>query len=107
MNLLDVPNFGQGKHINAYVKQLLTRVHDKILWMDRSVPINVDLIAAITWLLTYGENLEQYLEDKTRAKEIVDEIKAKYDTNYDNMGIEISDINILRQGLPLDSLDEN
>jgi hypothetical protein len=55
MNLLDIPHFGHGKHINGCVKQLLARVHRGILWMDRPVPINVDLIATITGLPTDGE----------------------------------------------------
>ena len=45
MNLLDIPHFGHGKHINKCVKQLLARVHRGIFWMDRPVPINADLIA--------------------------------------------------------------
>jgi hypothetical protein len=45
MNLLDVPHFGRGNHINTCVKQLLALVHDGILWMDRPVPITMDLIA--------------------------------------------------------------
>jgi hypothetical protein len=49
--------------------------------MDRMVPIIVDLIAGITRIPTDGENPEQYLEDKTRAKSISDEIKAKYGTD--------------------------
>jgi hypothetical protein len=40
-----------------------------------------------------GENLEQYLEDKTRAKAILYEIKAKYGVEQGNRGIRISDIN--------------
>jgi hypothetical protein len=93
MNLLDVPHFGRGKHINAYIKQLLACVHGGILWMDRSVPITVDLITGITGLPTDGEKPEQYLEDKTRAKAISDEIKAKYGIERGNRGIMISDIN--------------
>jgi hypothetical protein len=60
--------------------------------MDRSMPITVDLIAIITRLPIDGENLEQYLEDKTRAKAISDEIKAKYGMEHGNRGINISDI---------------
>jgi hypothetical protein len=93
MNLLDFPHFGWGKHINACIKKLLARVHGGILWMDRSVPITVDLIATITGLPTDGENPEQYLEDKTRAKAISDEIKAKYGMEHSNRGIRINDIN--------------
>jgi hypothetical protein len=93
MNLLDIPHFGCGKHINGCVKQLLARVHGGILWMDRPVPINVDLIAAITGLPTDGEKPEKYLEDKTKEKAISDEIKDKYGTYRGNRGIQISDIN--------------
>jgi hypothetical protein len=78
MNLLYFPHFGQGKHINTCVKKLLARVHGDILWMDRKVPILVGLIATIKGLPTDGEKTEQYLEDKTKAKTISYEIKAKY-----------------------------
>jgi hypothetical protein len=93
MNLLDIPHFGWGNHINAYIKKLLARVHGGILWMDKSVPIIMDLIAAIMGILTDGEKTEKYLEDKTRAKSISDEIKAKYGTERSNRGIKINDIN--------------
>ena len=89
----NVPHFGWGKHINACVKQLLARVHIGILWMDRPVPITMDLIATITGLPIDGENLEKYLEDKTKAKAISDEIKAKYGAECSNRGIGINDIN--------------
>jgi hypothetical protein len=93
MNLLDAPHFGRGKPVNACVKQLLARIHDRILWMDGLVPITVDLIARNTGLCTDGEKSEKYLEDKTRAKAISDEIKAKYGAERGNRGIGISDIN--------------
>jgi hypothetical protein len=48
MNLLDIPHFGHGKNVGLCVKQLLARVHGGILWMDKVVPIDVDLIAKIT-----------------------------------------------------------
>jgi hypothetical protein len=82
-----------GKHINGCVKKLLAWVHGGILWMDRPVPINVDLIATITGLPMDGEKPEQYLEDKTKVKSISDEIKAKYGTERGNRGIRINDIN--------------
>jgi hypothetical protein len=93
MNLLDVPHFGWGKHINSCIKKLLAQVHGMILWMDRPMPIMVDLIAAITRLPKDGEKPEQYLEEKTRTKAISDEIKAKYGVERDNRGIRINDIN--------------
>jgi len=56
MKLLYIPHFGHGKHINGCVKQLLSRMHGGVLWMDRPILINVDLIAAIIELPTDGEN---------------------------------------------------
>jgi hypothetical protein len=93
MNLLDIPHLGRSKHINKCVKQLLKRVHRGILWMDRLVPINIDLIAVITGIPRDGEKPEQYLEDKTKAKSISDEIKEKHGIERGNIGIKISDIN--------------
>jgi hypothetical protein len=63
------------------------------MWMDRLVPINVDLIAAITGIPTDGDRPKQYLEDKTKAKAIFDEIKVKYGIEIGNKGININDIN--------------
>jgi hypothetical protein len=93
MKLLDIPHFGHGKHINGCVNHFLARVHGGILWMDRPVHINVDLIATITGLPTDGEKPEKYLEEKTKEKSVSDEIKAKYGMERGNRGIWINDIN--------------
>jgi hypothetical protein len=93
MNLLDILHFGNGKHVNGCVKELLVRVHGGILWMDRTVPINVDLIAEIIGLHIDGKKPEKYLEDKTQEKAISDEIKEKYGIERGNRGIKINDIN--------------
>jgi hypothetical protein len=93
MKLLDIPYFRRGKQINECVKQLLTRVHKGILWMDRPVPINVYLIVEITGIPMDGEKTKQCLEDKTKAKAISNEIKANYGAETGNIGIRINDIN--------------
>jgi hypothetical protein len=93
MNLLDIPHFGRGKHINKCVKNMLERVHRGILWMDRPIPINVYLIVAITGLPTDREKPKQYLEDKMKVKAISDEIKEKYGVDRGNKGIRINEIN--------------
>jgi hypothetical protein len=54
MNLLDIPHFGRNKHINGCVKKLLERVYGGILWIDILVPINDNLIVAITGLPWMG-----------------------------------------------------
>jgi hypothetical protein len=85
----------RNKQINGCVKKLLERVHGGILWMDRPMPIIVYFITTITEIPMDEENLEKYLEDKTKEKSISDEIKAKYGIERGNRGIKISDINDL------------
>jgi hypothetical protein len=41
--------------VNSYVKKLFALVHGGILWVERHVSIDVDLIADITGLPTDGE----------------------------------------------------
>ena len=55
MKLLEIPHFGRGKDVNARVKQLLALVHGGILWMDRPISIDVELIVEIMGLPTDGE----------------------------------------------------
>jgi hypothetical protein len=44
MNLLEILHFRRGKNVGNCTKQLLESVHGGILWMDRPVYIDVDLI---------------------------------------------------------------
>jgi len=48
--------------------------------MDKPISIDVDLIAEITTFPTDGENLEQYLDDKTKEKVVVEDMKKTYGT---------------------------
>jgi hypothetical protein len=57
MNLLEFPQFGRGKDVNNYVKQLLAVMHGGILWLDTQFSIDVDLIEKITGHPTNGEPL--------------------------------------------------
>jgi hypothetical protein len=78
MNLLDIPHFGHGKNVGLCVKQLVSRVHGGILWMDRLVQIDVALISKITGLPTFGAQPEEYLDNKAREKEITELVKAQF-----------------------------
>jgi hypothetical protein len=80
MNMLEIPHFGRVNDVNACVKQLLALVHGGVLWMDRLVSIDVYLIAEITSFPTDGENPEQYLDDKTKEKVVVEDMKKTYGT---------------------------
>jgi hypothetical protein len=58
MNLLEIPHFNIGKDTNSCVKQIFACVHGGFLWMDRHVPINVNLIAKLTGLSIDGVKME-------------------------------------------------
>jgi hypothetical protein len=92
MNLLDITHFERGKNVGLCVKQLLARLHGGILWMDRSVPIDVALIAKITGLSTIGTQLEEYVENKAQKKEIAEIVEAQFGTNMGSRGIVIKDV---------------
>jgi hypothetical protein len=91
--MLDILHFGHGKNVGLCAKQLLARVHGGILWMDRTGPIDVDLIAKIIGFPTSGVKLEDYLDNKARDKEIAEEVKAQFEINRGTKGIIIKDIN--------------
>jgi hypothetical protein len=59
MNLLDILHFGHGKNVGLYIKQLVTRVHGGILWMDKPVQLDVALISKIIGLTTSSAHLEE------------------------------------------------
>jgi len=92
MNLLDITHFERGKNVGLCVKQLLARLHGGILWMDRSVPIDVALIAKITGLSTIGTQLEEHVENKAQKKEIAEIMEAQFGTNMGSRGIVIKDV---------------
>jgi hypothetical protein len=75
------------------MKKLLARVHGGFLWMERPVPIDVDLIANITGLPTDGVNPEQYLDEKMKEKTIAEEVKSQFGTDRGNKGMIIKNIN--------------
>jgi hypothetical protein len=81
MNLLDISYFGHGKNVGLYVKQLLSRVHGGILWMDKSVQLDVVLIVNIKRFPISGTHLEDYLDNKACEKEIIDLVKSQFGTH--------------------------
>jgi hypothetical protein len=47
MNLLDIPHFGRGNNVGLCIKQLVSQVHGSILWMDRPIYIDVEIISKV------------------------------------------------------------
>jgi hypothetical protein len=54
LGLLKIPHFGRGQYATACVKQLLAVMHGGDIWLDKPVPITVELITQITGLPTRG-----------------------------------------------------
>jgi hypothetical protein len=62
-------------------------VHGEFLWLEESISIDFNLIAFITGLSSMGESLMQYMEDKTKEKYIVEEMKKTYGIERGSHGI--------------------
>jgi hypothetical protein len=84
---------GRGKDVNNYNKKLLSLLHQGILWMERPVSIDVDLIIEIIGLLIDGEKMKKYLDDKTKDKALAEEMKNKYNIDRGSRGLIINKIN--------------
>jgi hypothetical protein len=95
INLLEIPCFGRGKDANSCIKQLLERESGGFLWMDKDVPIDVDIILQITGILIYGVKPEQYLDNKMKENDIAEEVKAQFDIDRENRGMIIKNNNHL------------
>jgi hypothetical protein len=66
--------------------------HGGYLWMEQLVLIDVDLIAYIIGMPSQGEDPAKFLEDKTKEKELTEEMKKKYGTERGSRGIMIKHI---------------
>jgi hypothetical protein len=93
MNLLDIPHFGHSTNVGICVKKLVARVHGGIIWIDRPVQINMELITNITRFPTIDMQPEYFLEKKMRQKELAEEVMEHFGTTEGNRGIIIKDIN--------------
>jgi hypothetical protein len=45
LGLLKIPHFGRGQYATACIKQLLAVMHGGDVWLDKPVPITIELIA--------------------------------------------------------------
>jgi hypothetical protein len=91
--LLEIPHFRWGKYVNNCVKKLLAVLHGGFLWLEELVSIDVELISFITGMPSNGEKPKQYLDDKTKEKDLVEEMKKTYGMERGSCGIIIKRIN--------------
>jgi hypothetical protein len=68
-------------------------VHGGVLWMERLVSIDVDMIAYIIGFPTTGDKPETDLEEKPKEKVIAEEMKNKFNTDKGSRGLIINRIN--------------
>jgi hypothetical protein len=80
LSFLEIPHFERGEYVNNYVKQLLVVLHGGFLWLDEPVSIDVKLISFIKGMPSNGENLVQYMDDKTKENTLAEEMKETYGT---------------------------
>jgi hypothetical protein len=81
LGLLELPHFGRGQCANSCVKQLMEITHGRDIWLENLVSIYVELIAHITGLPSQGMDPTQFLDEKTKDKELMEEMKKKFGTD--------------------------
>jgi hypothetical protein len=59
MNLRDLPVFGTTGEIARCTKFLISRVHDRSLWLDKRYPIHAKDIQQLTGLSSQGEDVSK------------------------------------------------
>jgi hypothetical protein len=68
-------------------------MHGGDIWLDKPIPITVELIAQITGLPSWGMDPALILDDKSKEKALAEEMKKKYGTTRGTRGIIIKQIN--------------
>jgi hypothetical protein len=82
----------------ACIKKMLASMHGGDIWLDKPIPINVELITQITCLPTGGMDPVVILDNKSKEKTLAEEMKKKYGTDRGTRGIVIKRINnVVRQ----------
>jgi hypothetical protein len=79
--------------VTPSTKNMLAVTHEGDIWLDKLVPITIELIAQITGLPIRGMYPTLILDDKSKEKALEEEIKKKYGTTRGTRGIMIKLIN--------------
>jgi hypothetical protein len=93
LGLLKLPHCGRGQYATTCVKKLLAVTHGGEKWLDKPVPIIVELITQITGLPTQGMDPALILDNKSKEKVLAEEMKKKYGSDREMRGIIIKQIN--------------
>jgi hypothetical protein len=74
-------------------QKLMEITHGGDIWLENLISIDVELIAHITGLPSQGMDPVQFIDEKTKEKSLMEEMKKKYDTDRGTRGIIIKRIN--------------
>jgi len=72
LGLLNIPHLGRGQYATACIKQLLAVMHGGDVWLDKPIPITIELIAQITGLPIRGMDPMLILDDKSKEKALAE-----------------------------------
>jgi hypothetical protein len=75
------------------IKQLLEVTHGGDVWLDKHILINIELISQIIGLPTRGMDPVLILDEKSKEKALVEEMKKKYGIARGMRDIKIKRIN--------------
>jgi hypothetical protein len=93
LGLLDIPHFGRGQYANICVKQLMVVTQGGDIWLDKLILIDVEIIVHITGFPSRGMDPTQFIDDKTKEKALMEEMKNKSGTDRGTRGIIIKMFN--------------
>jgi hypothetical protein len=79
--------------MTTWVKKLLAIMHGGHIWLDRPLFIIVEIIPPIIGLPSQGMDPALILDDKSKEKSLVEEMKKKYGTSRGTREIIIKHIN--------------
>jgi hypothetical protein len=76
--MMKIPHFGHHQEVNACVKLLLSCYHDRYLWLDRKITVDLALIHRIIGLSLKGPDPQQFYPGKPLDCSLVQRIKEAY-----------------------------
>ena len=90
---MKIPHFGRSLEVNVVVKLLLSCVHDRYLWLQSKIDLNIDVIHRITGLSKIGDDPSvHFVGKKTDRKleaKLTQQLNLKKGTRvYDSTDIE-------------------
>jgi hypothetical protein len=93
LGLVKLPHFGRGHYATSCIKRLLVVMHGWDIWLDKPVPLTIEIITQITGLPNRGMDPVLILDDKSKEKALTEEMNKKYGTTRGKRGIIIKQIN--------------